>query len=215
MTHRIARYKKRFLENWFSFNSIGLFFIVCLFYATLLFVKKTFIIDAIAAFEVLNESGDLWVFNIIYSIQYVSIPVFLAWKFAWTSLALWIGSFLFGYRLHFNQLWKLVLLTESWFFLPELVKIIWFTFVQTDPSYADYTSFYPLSIMNFLDRETLAAHLHYPAKAINLFEVGYWFILIIGIYLLSGKKLNISFYIVLSSYTLLFLLWLGFYALVY
>ena len=215
MTEVLDRYRKRFLEDWFDFNTAGMFIAVCLVYIALLFVKRIFIIDTIAAFEVLNERGDLWVFDILYGIQYLSVPIFLGWKFTWTTLCLWIGSFMFGYRLHFNQLWKLVLLLEVVFFIPEIFKILYYTLFYSDPSYHDYVAFYPFSMINLVDYTTINPKFHYPLKSLNIFELLYWPVLMFGIYFLSGKKWKISVYIVLSTYVLFFFIWLGFYIGVY
>ena len=215
MTERLSKYRKQFLEEWFDFNGAGMFFVICLTYIALLFVKRIFIIDSIAAFEVLNERGDIWVFDILYGIQYLSVPLFLAWKWTWTTLTLWIGSFMFGYRLHFNQLWKMVMLAEIFFFLPEIVKVLWFTLVYTDPDYNDYMAFYPFSLINLVDYTQIDPKWHYPLKSINLFEILYWPVLVLGIYFLSGKKLKISFYIVASTYIIFFIIWIFFYAAVY
>lgn len=215
MTDRLSRYRKQFLEEWFNFNTVGLFVIICLTYLALLFVKRIFIIDSIAAFEVLNERGDIWVFDLIYSIQYLSVPLFLAWKWTWTTLTLWIGCFMFGYRLHFNQLWKMVMLAEVVFFLPDIAKLLWFTTFFSDPDYNDYMAFYPFSLINLVDYTQIAPNWIYPLKSINIFELVYWPVLTFGIYFLSGKKLKISAYIVLSTYVLFFFIWLIFYAVVY
>lgn len=215
MTDRFSKYRKQFLDDWFAFNAPGMFFIICLVYIGLLFVKRIFIIDTIAAFEVLNERGEIWVFDIFYGLQYLTVPIFLAWKWAWTTLALWIGCFMFGYRLHFNQLWKIVMLSEIVFFIPEILKVLWFTVFPSDPNYHDYMAFYPLSLINLVDYTQIDPKWHYPLKSLNLFELLYWPVLILGIYFLSGKKLNISTYVVLSTYSLFFVLWLFFYVLVY
>jgi hypothetical protein len=215
MTERLTKYRKQFLEDWFDFNGLGMFFIICLTYIALLFVKRIFIIDSIAAFEVLNERGDIWVFDILYGIQYLSVPIFLAWKWTWTTLTMWIGCFMFGYRLHFNQLWKMVMLAEIVFFLPEIVKVLWFTLFYTDPDYNDYMAFYPFSLINLVDYTQIDPKWQYPLKSINIFEILYWPVLVFGIYFLSGKNLKISSYIVLSTYVLFFLIWLFFYVAVY
>ena len=215
MSDRLTKYRKRFLEDWFDFNGIGLFFIICLTYIALLFVKRIFIIDSLTAFEVLNERGDIWVFDILYGIQYLSVPVFLLWKWTWTTLTLWIGCFMFGYRLHFNQLWKMAMLAEIFFFLPEIIKVLWFTIFYTNPDYNDYIAFYPFSLINLMDYTQIASKWHYPLKSINIFEILYWPVLVLGIYFLSGMKLRISSFIVASTYVLFFIIWLFFYAAVY
>ena len=122
---------------------------------------------------------------------------------------------MFGYRLHFNQLWKLVMLTEILFFLPEVLKVIWFSVFYTDPNYNDYIAFYPFSLLNFFDYTQIDPKWMYPLKSLNLFEFVYWPILALGVFFMSGKNLRISAYIVASSYTFCFLLWLIFYLLVY
>ncbi|MEQ9467757.1 MAG: hypothetical protein RLN88_10125 [Ekhidna sp.] len=215
MTDSLTKYRKRFLEEWFDFNGAGMFFIICMTYIALLFVKRIFIIDSIAAFEVLNERGDIWIFDILYGIQYLSVPIFLLWKWTWTTLTLWIGCFMFGYRLHFNQIWKMVMLTEVVFFLPEIAKVLWFTLFYTDPDYNDYMAFYPFSLINLVDYTQIAPKWHYPLKSINIFELLYWPVLALGIYFIGGKKLKISAYIVLSTYVLFFFVWLAFYLAVY
>lgn len=212
---QLAKYRKGFIENWFSFNPVAMFIILCLLYMALLFMKRIFIIDTIAAFEVLNERGEIWIFDIIYGVQYLSIPLFLTWKWLWTTLLLWIGCFMFGYRLHFNQLWKMVMLAEIFFFFPEIIKVVWFMIFETDPNYADVNAFYPLSLIHFFHYSEIDPKWLYPLKSLNAFELLYSPILIMGIYFLSGKKLRISTYVVLSSYTLFYIIWLGFYIVVY
>lgn len=208
---KLLKLRKVFLEEWFGFNTAGLFAIISLLYIAFLFVKRIYIIDSIAAFEVLNERGEVWVFDIFYGVQYLSVPLFLVWKFAWTTTILWIGCFMFGIRLHFNQLWKLVTLLEVWFFMPEILKVLWFVMGGQDPNYHDYVAFYPIALINMVDYELVAAKWHYPLKALNLFEVVYWLWLIVGVFLLSGKKLKVSILIVLTSYVFFFLIWLLFY----
>ena len=215
MTDWLSKFRKEFNESWFSFNSVGMFLIICLVYMALHLVKRVFIIDSIAAFEILNERGDLWVFDIIYNIQYLSVPIFLAWKWTWTTLTLWIGCFMFGYRLHFNQIWKIVMFAEILFFLPEILKVVWFSFFYTDPNYNDYMAFYPFALINFFDYTQVDPKWLYPLKSLNLFELFYWPLLAIGIYLVGGKKLRISGLIVLTTYVLMYFAWLGFYLLVY
>ena len=71
-----------------------------------------------------------------------------------------------------------------------------------------YLAFYPFSLVNFFDYTQIAPHWLYPLKSLNIFEVLYWPVLVLGIYFLSGKKLRISAYIVLSTYILFFfVLW--------
>lgn len=211
----IRSYRNSFLENWFGVNTTGYAFLVCLLYFTSFLIKRMFIFDSIAAFEVLEDRGEMWLFDLFFALQYLTVPVFLGWKISLTAFLLWTGCFLFGYRLTYAQLWKLVLLFELVFILPEFVKTVWFMAVSSDPTYADFTAFYPLSLLQFFDYEQLSPALVYPLKALNLFEVLYWICLTLGIFWVSGKSLKISTIIVSVSYISLFLLWLVYYILIY
>ena len=211
-TNDIAR---RFREEWFHFNSFVFFALLCIITIALLVFKKTFIIDGLAAFEVLNDRGESGVIDLIFGIQYVSVPIFYLWKITITTVFVWISSFFFGYRLLYKQLWKLVLMMEIVFIAPELIKIVWFIGGTGGLDYWAIKAFYPGSILSMLDYESIGQRWHYPLKAINIFEVIYWYLLYFGVYALSNKKRKISALIVLTGYVIPFFAWLLFYAIVY
>ncbi len=210
----LTKHREKYIEDWQSQNGIAFFTVLCLLYFASLIIKRMFIIDSIAAFEILQERGEMWIMDLFLGMQYLGVPFFLAWKFTLTSLILWIGCFMFGYRITYAQLWKMVMIMELVFIVPELLKVAWFTLVKTDPTYHDYVAFYPLSLINFFSYENLNPDWHYPLKALNAFELIYWCLLIVGIFWLSNKNLKISALITLSSYILFFLLWLGYYLIV-
>ncbi len=207
--------QKKFTQEWFDFNPILLFLVLCLLAFLIVYLKKSFLINELAAFEILEERGEMGVFNIFYSLQYFTIPVFYLYKLTLTSFLLWVGCFMFGYKLSFKVLWKLILLLETWFLIPELVKLFWFLGIESQPDYWDIKAFYPLSLMHFFDYQDIQNRWHYILKALNLFEVVYWFMMVYGIYFLSGKKLSYAYAIVFSSYVLFFFIWLLYYLLSY
>lgn len=211
----LKKHRAAFIDNWYSIDGKAYFIVLCLFYFAAFFLKRMFVIDGIAAFEVLQDRGEMWVMNLFFGLQYLTVPLFLAWKFTITAFMLWVGCFLFGYRITYSQLWKMVMIMELVFIIPELLKVFWFTLFETDPSYQDVVAFYPLSLVNFFDYQSLSERWSYPLKALNLFEIGYWLLLVSGVYWLSNKKLKISVYIVLSSYVLFFILWIGYYLMAY
>ena len=191
------------------------FILVCLITFLLLFLKKSLIESRIAAFEILEERGEMGVYNIISALQYFSIPVIYLYKFTVIAFIVWVGCFAWGYKVYFTKIWQLVMLAECIFFMAEFIKIGWFLLVSTDPDIWEIRAFYPLSLMGFFDYPAVKDALHYPLKALNLFEVAYWGILALGIQYQSKKRMDISIYIVLSFYVLWFFIWLGFYIIVY
>jgi len=180
----------------------------------LLIMKKTFVIDGLEAFEVLNDRGESGIINLIFGVQYVSVPLFYLWKFTITTTFIWISSFFFGYRLLFTQLWKLVMLMELIFIFPEILKIAWFIGGTDGIDYWTIKAFYPFSMLSILNFEDIANKWHYPLKAINLFEIVYWFMLLFGIHSLANKKKTIARWIVVTGYVIPFFVWLLFYAII-
>ena len=122
---------------------------------------------------------------------------------------------MFGYKVTYSDCWGIALISEFIFVVPEIIKIVWFTAVDTDPALNTVRMFYPMSMINFYDYEEIGKQFIYPLKALNVFEVGYWGLLIYGIHSYARKKLEIAVVIVASSYVLLFLIWLVFYIIVY
>ena len=205
----------RSFENWFNFQSSHIFVLISLLYICILFLNRAFILADIAVFELLQERNQLSLFNFFYGSQYFITPIWLVWKFSVTALILWMGCFMFGYKVTYQALWKWVMCCEIIFIIPELIKFLWFFLIPGDPDYNDILAFYPLSILSWLSYEYVPKRLHYPLKSINIFELGYWILLVIGVFFLSKKKLKNAIYIVLSSYLLFFLFWLIFYGLVF
>jgi hypothetical protein len=192
--------------------------ILCLISFLLLYVKKAFIENETAAFEFLQDRPEGAIMQLISAVQFVSIPFIYLWKFTVIGFVLWVGCFLFGYRITFSQCWSVALAAEFVFIIPELLKIGWFLFVRTDPTLPEIRAFYPFSLMTFVDYETLDKKFAYPLRALSIFEVLYVLILVKGVNSFSlrvHKQSRATWWIVSCSYILVFLLWLIFYMVVY
>ena len=192
-----------------------LFVLLCLSTLFLLYVKKSFIENETAAFEFLQDRPEGMVLQIISTLQFISIPLVYLWKFTVIAFVIWVGCFMYGYRVTYWQCWGVVIGAEFIFLIPEVLKILYFFVIETDPSYWDIGSFYPFSLMHFFDYYAIDKKWAYPLRALNLFEIGYWFLLVSGIHHYARKSKKYVWYIVASSYILIFFLWLWFYVIVY
>lgn len=192
-----------------------LFVLLCLITLLLLYVKKSFIENETAAFEFLQDRPEGTILKVISALQFVSIPLVYLWKFTVIALVIWIGCFMYGYRVTYAQCWGVVIGAEFIFFIPEILKILWFLFIETDPAYHDIGSFYPLSLMHFFDYYSMDHRWAYPLRALNVTEIIYWSLLASGVHHYAQKEKKTVWFIVISSYVLLFLLWLIFYVVVY
>ena len=202
-------------KSLFAVDKRLLFILLCLSTLALLFVKISFIENETPAFEFLQDKPEGMVLRMINGLKYVSIPFVYLWKFTVIAFVIWVGCFMFGYRVTYSQCWGVVIGAEFIFLLPEILKIGWFMAIQTDPTYHDIRAFYPFSLMHFFDYYAIDSRWAYPLRALNLFEVGYWFLLASGIHHYARKEKKVVWLIVACSYILLFFLWLGFYVIVY
>ena len=168
-----------------------------------------------AAFEFMADQPAGSILFVRSTLQYISIPLIYAWKFTALGFVLWMGCFLFGYRVTFSQCWGIVLIAEFVFLIPELMKIIWFLFIQSDPNFYEIQAFYPFSLMSLMDYQELPTRYAYPFKALNLFEPLYWLVLALGIQHFAKRGMKPAWIIVLSFYLPVFLMWLAFYMIVY
>lgn len=191
------------------------FFLLCIASLVLLYIKKSFIENETAAFEFLQDRPEGMILQLVSLAQLLTIPLVYAWKFLLIAFVLWVGSFMFGYRITYSQCFSVVIVAEYVFLIPELMKIIWFLAVDTDPNLNDVRAFYPLSAMHFADYYEIDRKFVYPLKALNLFEIVYWVALVQGIHYFTRRPIKAAWVIVASSYVPVFLLWLWFYIVVY
>jgi hypothetical protein len=154
----------------------------------------------------LLESQEKWSW-----LGYAIIPLVILIRTSLVSLCLSIGVFFYytENQVKFKQLFKITLLGDFIFVLLGYFKFSYFFFVKTNYTLQDIQQFYPLSYINFLTIENIEPWLIYPLQAINLFEIGYFFILVYGLYKLLKNEYLKSFEIVAVSYGTGMVIWVG------
>lgn len=108
---------------------------------------------------------------------YVFIPLVYLIKFSLVGLVLSLGVWLVTNQFRFKILFAAVIEAETVFLIPVIAKIGWFLFFQTHYTLQDLQLFYPLSLLNFFEPDTLEAWWLYPLQVLNVFEVVYWGVL--------------------------------------
>jgi hypothetical protein len=206
--------KRKYLPV-YKTNMWGMFLLLCISTICILLVKKSFVENETAAFEVLEMEGGAGFLHFLSTLQYLSVPVVYMYKFLIIAFLLWTGAFLFGYRLSYKEAFQTAVIAEFIFLIPEIMKLLYFMVIKTDPSLFEVQSFYPFSLINFTDTEILDKKWFYPLKAANIFEIIYWGILIFLLHSVIRKNKNITAVIVVVSYVIPFIIWLFYYAAVY
>ena len=132
-----------------------LFVLLCVLSILLLYVKIAFIENETAAFEFLQDRPEGLILRLLGALKLFSVPLVYLWKFTVIAFVIWVGCFMYGYRVTYGQCWALVLTCEFIFLVPEVIKILWFMAVNTDPTLHEIRAFYPLSLMHFFDYDAI------------------------------------------------------------
>ena len=183
-------------------------------YILLLFIQQTFIIAQIPAFQ-FAQGTEMLILRLIAGLKILGVPVMYGLKFTIIAFILWTGCFMWGYKVSYSKCWQISMIAELVFFVPTLLKTLWFILIQPETNYFEFQAFYPLSLMSFFDYEAVQDKYIYVNQSLNLFEIAYWIILTYGIDFAARKKKSIANAIVFTTYVPLFLFWLWFYAAVY
>lgn len=192
-----------------------LFFVLLVFlFVVIRYLTDDLILQSIPGYRELQKEGAFTYFHLFNTLDYLWTPFSLLWKFTLTAFTIWVGAFMGGYKLSYKELWKFAMVAETVFIFPELIRLLWFL-IEEPESFVAIQNFHPLSLFSLVNPEQVEPRYHYPLGALNLFEVAYWILLAVGVHTISRRSLSTSLAIVLCSYTLCFLLWLGFYIIVY
>ncbi len=158
--------------------------------------------------EKLIKSQERWSW-----LGYAIIPLLVLLRSSLVAMCLSVGNFLYNLNetktIKFKYFLRIALLGEFVLLLVGLFKFGYFYFIKTEYTLQDMQQYYPLSYINFLDIERLQPWLVYPLQTVNLFEIGYFFVLVYGLWKLLENKFSKSFEMVAVSYGTGLLIWLG------
>ncbi len=202
-------------EEIINFDKRIFFILLVTLFLIIRYLTDELILQSIPGYLTLGQEGSFTYFHLFNSLNYLWTPFSLLWKFTLIALTIWIGAFMIGYKLSFKSMWQFTMIAEIIFLFPEILRLFWFLVVVQPENYLAIETYYPLSLFSLIGSDQVGPRFHYPLSALNLFEVGYWFLLAIGVHTISRRSFGTSLMIVLGSYTLCFFLWLGFYIIVY
>lgn len=124
------------------------------------------------------------------------------------AILIYLGLYLDKNEIEYKKVFEIVLISEFIFFLPILIKIVWFSY---HPVSMEAVRLYaPLSLFSVFDSSTLEEWLYYPFKVLSIFEVAYWILLafLLGKYL--KKSIDSMLKIVLGYYVSFLFCWIVF-----
>ncbi len=144
-------------------------------------------------------------------VGYSIIPVVLLIKVTLVSLCLSLGKFFTSIedKYAFKEYFRIALSAEFVFLFVGAIKLSYFLWFKTDYTLEDIQYFYPLSALNLFDYKEIDTWLIYPLQTTNVFEIAYWFVLAYGIMNLLQIKFGKAFELVLMSYGISLIIWVG------
>jgi hypothetical protein len=213
-------------EQWIlknrGFNPSLFFLILCLGKALLIFLQEEVLGYRADFFVDISSLGDeeasamisfMWQLKIL--LGYLSIPIYYALKFSVVGLILWLGAFGFGYKIGFKFLFRLAMTSQIVFFIPDVVKILFFGLVSQEYGIDDFNTFQPLSLVGYLDVKDHSALMINFSEWFSISQFLYLLLLVIGIRLKYRREFNDAFYLVALSFLPASLFWVFFYSVVF
>lgn len=145
-------------------------------------------------------------------VVYIFIPVFLLLSTCLIALIILLVIELYYLNenkpnIRFKDTWRVVLMAQWSTIIALFVKVFWFGFYHTQFTLEELQSFSPLSLINLFDRKKLDVWLVYPIQLINVFELAYCIVLIIGIRKLLQRTWLKSIEMIFLSYGLTMIVW--------
>lgn len=184
---------------------------------TLAFLIKHLLINKTLYYQSFSDQLSIDQINRMLDMQskyeywaYLLLFIFNLIKYSIIALIIQTGIFLWGFKISYSQLFRVVIVAEFIFLFPLIIKLVWFYFVETNYTLEELQQFYPLSILNVFYVKQISQLWFYPLQLLNVFELLYWFILALGISKVIKKDFDKSLRIVLSSYLPALFIWVIF-----
>lgn len=143
-------------------------------------------------------------------VTYLLTPVITFFKILIPASLVYLGFYLSNLKYPFSDVLKACVIAEFVCLLPVFTKILWFEFVEPSFTLEEFNSFYPLSLFSLFGSSLLEKWFHYPFKALNVFEIGYWFALAGSLAFGLGQEFNQMLRIVVFYYGSYFVCWILF-----
>lgn len=203
------------IQELLDFDKRLYFFLLVLLFILVRFLTNTLIVEAIPDSQNLKNSGAFTFFYIFNTLEYIWTPFALLWKFTVVSFLIWLGAFALGYKVSYKELWKFALVAEIIFLIPELLRFLIFLNPDSSVTYLEIQENRPFSLLSLLGYEQVEERFHYPFGSINLFELLYGAVWVLGFHTISRRSIQESIWVILLSYFLPLIIWITWYAMVY
>jgi hypothetical protein len=194
------------LNELIDFDKRVYFILLVVIFLVIRYLTNTLILESIPDYETLEKQGGLMFFHIFNTLNYLWTPFALLWKFTVTAFLFWSIGLMIGYKANFKELWKFALVAEIVF-----IRLLVYMNPSGNVTYLDIQNFEPLSALWLVGPQNVGEQYHYPLSVLNIFELIYGAVWVLGFHSISRRSVEESVLVVLLAYFLPLLIWLGFY----
>ncbi len=179
-----------------------IFLLICILQAWLVFIQEDIIGFRADFFELLEDIGETgvmyWLLRLMEIGGYLYIPLKIFIQIFSTSLMLWFGTFAFGYKAAFRPLMKISTIAYPVFFIQQILKILWFGFIDRNYDPFELDHFHNFSLLVFWPQDSRVGIVSELASWLNPGLIIYlWFLSLLLAKVLK-RPLQISAFIVLT-----------------
>jgi hypothetical protein len=201
-------------EKDYRFNNWQLFTALSAVYVLLMYYANHFIVSDQLFYHSLGNDMSIDKIDALLSNQkkyawasYAIMPLLLLLKVSLTAVCLSLGGFVTNMETPYKKMFKIALFAELALLLGSVVQglcLQLFTHIET---LEDIQTFAPFSLYGLFDPHRVPVYLNYPLRVLNVFEIGYWLLLALGLRALLGKPFGKMLGFVLGSYGTGLLIW--------
>ncbi len=121
--------------------------------------------------QMLQKQKERWWLPMVFT------PIIYALKFCFISFFFLVGAIFHNYKISFKRFYQVSIQAEFIFLLPVIFKFFYFLLIAKEFGLQEVGSFNPYSLLYYLKDAEISHYIAYPLYLINVFEIGYWFIL--------------------------------------
>jgi hypothetical protein len=140
-------------------------------------------------------------------LSYALIPILVSVRIFFVVICFSIGGLFFNIENGFKKFFSIATNAEYLLIVPGVVKLLWFSFFQTNYTLTDLQYFSPLSVFNFFNPTEIDPWLVYPLQLLNAFELLYWFVLAYQLKEVLNENLSGSIGFVAKTYGVGLFIW--------
>lgn len=204
---KVEKFITNTINNRLIFLCLTLFYIIFAFFTNEFILNKSFYLNSFNGVMNIDQVNRLMVFKERWNwIGYFFVPLTLFIKFLFTAICLKIGVLLSEQKVPFSNLFRLAMLAEIAFVIGLIIQMIIILDGTSIRSVTELENFAPLSILSFLNHESIKKLQIFPLRNLNIFELLYWVLLAFGIKVIMNFKFWKSILFVLKTYVIGFLI---------